>query len=490
MIKFKKMLTLSIVGCLLGAAVLAQSTEHAKSKSNPTYKATGEPEGDSFHLPPFPVDHRAFETGNPGLTRLAGRIASGTASLIEWRQWDYWYPRLSPFEKPVPTNWRLTAQKRMRALTPKNKNLRTPIKLAPVEKPTLQNLPEVKENPLDIPVEDKVKLLQEIEKNARIDGIKSTNAVYSESQITVRYSSSEGLDCEYTLNRLGFAISAIAQSEGIYQVGRESRFGVMGFEIFKKHDAFALAREAATTAVGLLSASTPKAGRFPVILDQELAGVFIHEAVGHAVEADHVIEGNSVLAGKIGQTIASPLITVYDDPSLHEFGYYPFDDEGAESGRTTLIKNGVLKSFIHSRETAGKLGGKSRNSRAQGYSRPIVRMSNTFIAPDGTNFEEMLEELKNGIYLIGSRGGQVDPCLGVFQFNAERGFMVENGEITRPLRDVSLSGNTLEILTNVAAVGNDLEMNSGRCGKGGQLVPVSDGAPHVLVKTAVVGGSG
>ncbi len=370
------------------------------------------------------------------------------------------------------------------------KSPRPSINLAPVERPVLQDLPEIKENPRDIPIEDKVKLLAEIEKTARIDGIKSTSVVYSESCSTVRYSSSEGLDCEYTGNRIGFSISAIAQSEGIYQIGRESRFGVSGFEFFKKHDAFELARKAATTAVELLSAKTPKAGTYPVILDQELAGVFIHEAVGHAVEADHVLEDNSILAGKIEEQIASPLITVYDDPSLHEFGYYPFDDEGARSKRTTLIQNGVLKSFLHSRETAGILGGESRNCRAQGYARPVIRMSNTFIAPDEMKFEEMLGELKDGIYLKGSRGGQVNPGEGVFQFNAERGFMVENGELTTPLRDVSLSGHTLEILNNVAHVGNDLEMNSGRCGKSGQLVPVSDGSPHVMVRKAMVGGSG
>jgi TldD protein len=372
----------------------------------------------------------------------------------------------------------------------RNRSPRSPIELAPIKKPDLLNLPEVRENPRDIPIEDKVNLLLEIEKSAKKEGIQSTNAVYSESLINVRYSSSEGLDCEYALNRVGFAISSIAHSEGVYQIGRESKFGVMGFEIFKKHDAFELAQKAATTAIELLSAKTPKAGTYPVILDQELSGVFIHEAVGHAVEADHVLEGNSILSGKIGEQIASPLITVYDDPSLHEYGYYPFDDEGAESARTTLIQNGVLKSFIHSRETAGKLGGESRNSRAQGYARPVIRMSNTFIAPNGMEFDEMLSELKDGIYLKGSRGGQVNPGEGVFQFNAERGFIVRNGEIETPLRDVSLSGNTLEILNNVTGVGNDLEMNSGRCGKAGQLVPVSDGAPHVLVNKAMVGGSG
>ncbi len=371
-----------------------------------------------------------------------------------------------------------------------SKSHKNMIELAPIEASTSHHLPKVVQNPRDIAIEDKVKLLFEIEKNSRIEGIRSTSVVYSESETTVKYSSSEGLDCEYTLIRVGFSVSAVAFSEGIYQIGRESRFNVMGFELFKKYDAFELARKAAETAVELLTAKTPKAGVYPVILDQELAGVFIHEAVGHAVEADHVIEGNSILANKMGEEIASPLVTVYDDPSLHEYGYYPFDDEGAKSRRTTIIQNGVLKSFLHSRETAAKLGGVSRNSRAQGYARPVIRMSNTFIDKGEMELEEMLAELKNGIYLIGSRGGQVNPGEGIFQFNAERGFMVKNGEISTPLRDVSLSGNTLEILKNVVAVGNDLEMNSGRCGKAGQLVPVSDGAPHVLVSKAVVGGSG
>lgn len=422
---------------------------------------------------------------NGEIREISNNFSSGAAvRVLSGGSWGF-----VSQDAPENLNEALRSAKRL-ADAAKNKSPRSPVKLAPIEKPGLQNLPEVRENPVDISIEDKVKLLSEIEKNARIEGIKSTSAVYSESLINVRYSSSEGLEREYTLNRIGFSISAIAQSEGIYQIGRESRFGVSGFEFFKKHDAFALALKAANTAVELLSAKTPKAGTYPVILDQELAGVFIHEAVGHAVEADHVIEGNSILAGKIGEKIASPLITAYDDPSLHEFGYYPFDDEGAQSRRTTLIENGVLKSFLHSRETAGKLGGESRNSRAQGYARPVIRMSNTFIAPDEMKFEEMLGELKDGIYLKGSRGGQVNPGEGVFQFNAERGFVVENGEITTPLRDVSLSGHTLEILNSVAAVGNDLEMNSGRCGKAGQLVPVSDGAPHVMVRKAVVGGAG
>ncbi|MDQ1282265.1 MAG: TldD protein, partial [Euryarchaeota archaeon] len=148
------------------------------------------------------------------------------------------------------------------------------------------------------------------------------------------------------------------------------------------------------------------------------------------------------------------------------------------------------KSFLNSRETAARLGGVPRNARAEGTDRPVVRMSNTYIANGDWKLEEILEELGNGVYLAGSRGGQVSTGEGVFQFNAKRGYLVENGERTKLLRDVSLSGKILETLMHVKAVANDLKFNSGRCGKAGQLVPVSDGSPHLLIEHATVGGAG
>ena len=236
----------------------------------------------------------------------------------------------------------------------------------------------------------------------------------------------------------------------------------------------------------------------PCVLDPELAGVFIHEAVGHAAEADLVLENSSILAGKIGEQIASQHVTVYDDPTMHEYGYYPFDAEGVPAKKTTLIDRGVLSSYLHSRETAGRLGGSGNgnggsgggNARAQGCAIPIPRMSNTFIANRDMSFEEIIEELRDGVYLKGSRGGQVNTGEGIFQFNAELGYVVRGGEICEMLRDVSLSGQTLEILKNITAVGDDLAFHSGRCGKSGQAVPVSDGSPHILVNRAMVGGSG
>ncbi len=372
------------------------------------------------------------------------------------------------------------------------KSPRPDIELAAVAPPVIQDLPLLEKDPGEVSIEEKVELLMEIYKRAKIPDVSSASVIYSESVTEEEYKNSEGVETQYSLVRCGFAVTAVASQNGVFQMGRESRFDVCGFELFDKHDPLELGLRAGTTAVELLSANLPKGGRTPVILDQELAGVFIHEAVGHAAEADHVIEGNSILTGMVGSKIATPCINVIDDPTMHGFGYYPHDDEGVGSVPTEIIKDGILKSFLHSRETTTLLPGTGRpgHSRAQGLSRPVIRMSNTYIENDDSNLDEMLSEINSGIYLMGSRGGQVNPGEGVFQFNAERGFMIEDGELTTPLRDVSLSGHTLDILMNIKLVGNDMKMNSGRCGKAGQLVPVTDGSPHILVSEATVGGSG
>jgi TldD protein len=348
----------------------------------------------------------------------------------------------------------------------------------------------VKKDPKNISLEEKVALLREIEDAAKVKGVSSTQAVYSEMDFTMHYSSSEGLDLEAKTTRMGFVISAVAHRNGLYQTDGEGRSGVGGLELFDREDPIALAREVGETAVALLDAKAPKGGTYPVLLDQELAGVFVHEAVGHATEGDIILEGDSCLEGKLGQKIGSELVTVKDDPSLMNNGYYPFDDEGSLGQETVLVENGILKSYLNSRETSARLGGVPRNARAEGLDRPVVRMSNTYIANGDWKLEEILSELGDGVYLAGSRGGQVSTGEGVFQFNAKRGYLVENGERTQLLRDVSLSGKILETLLHVRAVGNDLKFNSGRCGKAGQLVPVSDGSPHLLVAEATVGGAG
>jgi len=227
------------------------------------------------------------------------------------------------------------------------------------------------------------------------------------------------------------------------------------------------------------------------VLDPELAGVFAHEAVGHASEADLIQEGSSVLGGKIGERIGDPVVTIVDDPSLPEFGFEPLDAEGSMVGRTEIIKNGVVQAFLHSRETLAAVGhGHAGNARAMAGEPPQVRMSNTYIENGDSSLDELIAECRSGILLKGTRGGQVDTGRGIFQFNAEYGYMIEHGEVGAMVRDVSLSGEILHTLHSISLCARDREMHQGFCGKGGQSVPVSDGAPHVYLMNAVVGGSG
>jgi TldD protein len=204
-----------------------------------------------------------------------------------------------------------------------------------------------------------------------------------------------------------------------------------------------------------------------------------------------VQEGSSVLAGKIGEQIGNPILTIVDDPSLPLFGFEPVDAEGSRVGRTEIISRGKVNAYLHTRETLSAVGnGRAGNARAMPGEPPQVRMSNTYIENGDSTLEEIVSECRSGILLKGSRGGQVDPGRGVFQFNAEYGYLIGHGEIGAMIRDVSLSGEILHTLHSIALCAGDRAMHQGYCGKGGQSVPVSDGAPHVLLNDAAVGGIG
>jgi TldD protein len=361
------------------------------------------------------------------------------------------------------------------------------IELAPIPK-IKKDVYRVKKKPSDVSLEEKQRLMKDIEQALKGDGITSTKVSYSESHSHNRFRSSEGDELEYDAYRTGFSCIAVAKDGANMQMGRRSYFNVGGYEVFDQCDPVKLAKEAKAEALALLKAGSPPGGHFDVILDPELAGVFIHEAVGHASEADTVLEGDSCLEGQMGRLIGSDLVTVMDDPTRFNYGYYPYDSEGVPSQPTTIIEKGVLKDYLNSRETALRFNGHPGNARSGGLMRPVVRMSNTFIDNGDMSRDEVFEGV-DGIYLKGSRGGQVNTGEGIFQFNAVMGYLVRNGEIREPIRDVSISDSTLKTLKNIVRVGNDLKFSSGRCGKAGQGVPVGDGSPHVLVKDAVVGGS-
>jgi TldD protein len=226
-----------------------------------------------------------------------------------------------------------------------------------------------------------------------------------------------------------------------------------------------------------------------VILDPVLCGVFAHEAFGHLSEADNVYE-NEQLAKvmKLGRRFGSESVTIIDDPTMTGFrGSYIYDDEGVRAKRTLLLKNGILTGMLHSRETAGKMGKKSNgHARAQGVSKPQVRMGVTYFAPGKSKFEEMLKNVKNGLYCIGWQGGNTDH--EKFTFVAAYGIEIVDGKLGKMVRDVKLAGNLFETLKNIDMVGKKLIFEGGSCGKGGQYISNTTGGVHVRIQNAMVMG--
>ncbi|AWX32506.1 TldD/PmbA family protein [Methanosphaera sp. BMS] len=343
----------------------------------------------------------------------------------------------------------------------------------------------------DLTIEDKINLIKEADDAAKLDGIVSTNISFSESQSNSILLSTDGTNIQSENNRIVLSMNSVADNGQVMQFGHESIGGVQGFELIENSDLESFGRRISEKALSLLDAKQAPSGDFPVIFDPELTGVFIHEALGHASEADIILRNDSILKDKIGQKIGSELITVVDDATRKDgFGHFAYDVEGSNSNKNVLVENGVLKTVLSSRESAKKLGLESSgNARSSIKNQPLVRMSNTYIKPGDSSFDEMIEDMDEGIYLKGSRGGQVDTGKGIFQFNAVEAYKIENGELSTHLRDVSLSGSTLDILNNVDAVGSDFKLNVGFCGKDGQTVPVGDGGPHIRVSKATVGGA-
>ncbi|MCS7130518.1 MAG: TldD/PmbA family protein [Archaeoglobaceae archaeon] len=334
-------------------------------------------------------------------------------------------------------------------------------------------------DPRDLSIEEKMNFLKEIDKRISTS---IRRVGYIESFKRFEYRDALGNEVCYVVPRMGISVVAIGKGETLQFISKRL-MKPGGWE--KLDHVFELVDEVNEILPKLLKAKSPPSGEMNVLMNPELAGVFIHECFGHAVEADHVLQGASVLIGKIGEKIAGENVTIVDDPTIEEFGFYPFDDEGVKAEKKVLVENGVLKSYLHSKETAKKLKGKPGNARSEGVAFPIVRMSNTYLAEGDLSFEELLEECKNGVFLLGSRGGETNPATGYFQFSAQYGYIVKNGELSDMIRDVSLSGN-LEILKDVK-LGNEIEFDPGFCGKAFQTVPVADGAPMVLCKAKVGG---
>jgi TldD protein len=342
-------------------------------------------------------------------------------------------------------------------------------------------------NPQDIPLEQKTKELLEINKSMKLEKIVSYDTNYSDANVNWFYLNSKGsrISWDYVASFLSFASYAKEQT---IQEARESFGGFLGYELVEKH--WENAEKISKRAQALLKAQLVPSGIYDVVIGPKMAGTLAHEAVGHACEADSILTGESCLRGKLGEKIATEYVTICDNPTIEgAFGFYPYDDEGVKARKNILVENGVLKQYMHSRETAHKMKTNSTgNARAQGIdASPIVRMSNTYFEPCDFEFDELIE-LKKGIYIEGLRGGAVDISTGNYQFGAEQGFLIENGELTKPLRDIVVFGNVLETLKNIDGVDKNFKgFHPGICGKGLQSCRVADGGPNIRIRGVRVG---
>jgi len=247
-----------------------------------------------------------------------------------------------------------------------------------------------------------------------------------------------------------------------------------------------------TNAINLLKAKQPPSGKFPVVLDGDMAGLIAHESFGHGTEADQVLRNRSFLKPYFGEKVAEDFVTLCDSGNVGvEHGTFLFDDEGTKSRRNALVDHGIFKSWLHSRETASVLGMPlTGNGRAQDYARRVhVRMTNTYFDPGEWEVEELFNGIKYGVYLARGSHGMEDPEGGGIQVSSNMGWLIENGKKTQFLRGMTLTGRLLEVLKNIDAVAKDFELRPGSCGKGYEdFVSVTTGGPHIRIKEAIVSG--
>jgi len=346
----------------------------------------------------------------------------------------------------------------------------------------------------NVAIEEKVDLVKEIERSMfKLDKrIKSTNTNYNENKDIIHVKNSLGNDVYKEENYLYLSSTAYSLENGVRGFGRESKGGVGGFEIITEKNALEIGENAAKKAIEQLRAKSVKAGKYVCILDPIITGVFAHEGIGHPAEADSIVEKNSVLEGMLGKVIASEQVTIIDNPLIEKaFGYYEYDDEGFMARPRKIIERGILKEYLNNLETASILNMNiNASSRADSYlNEPLVRMSNIYFEKGDMSFDEMVGEVKFGIYAKGFHYGYVIPSNGQYTFKCEYGYIIEKGGIKHPIKDISLTGLILETLKKIDGVGKDLIIESvGFCGKEGQWVRVGDGGPHVRVSEIVVGG--
>ncbi len=369
--------------------------------------------------------------------------------------------------------------------------LKKPIKLTHTKPVNAKASSNPRKDPSKIAVEDKIILASTVNETALGFDKRVQSCTVNYLDLTGRnhFTNSDGTHIEEDKLYLWLGVGVTAKEKGVFTNSREAVGSTLGYEVFDVETPQKVGEMAAKRAVSQLEAKSPKGGTFSAILGPNVVGTFVHEAFGHLAEADLTLAG-SIISNKLGKKVASDVVTIFDDGTVKgAFGSFKYDDEGVPAQKTLLVKDGVVTGLMHSRETAHQFGADpTGNARAEDFRvEPIVRMRNTYIQPRDHSFEELVEDVKFGYYLKSFRGGQAN-LDGTFQVGIQEAYEIVDGEVDEPVRDVSISGNTLETLLKVDAVGKEFELWPGVCGKG-QAAFVSDGGANTRIKGVLVGGS-
>ena len=361
-------------------------------------------------------------------------------------------------------------------------------------KVTIPQLHPVRLDPAQVEKKAKVEIMLKADQAAWVsEEVKSVTVTFFDQFRKIMIANSEGLWVEDNQNALRFGVNVVAQRGDVIQTGGTSKGRTMGLEFFEMYDPEALGREAGMQALTNLKAKPAPSGKMDVIMHNAFGGVLFHEACGHGLEADNIVKKSSVFTGKVGQKVASSIVTAVDDPTRpNEWGSYSVDDEGTKAQRTVLIENGILREYMWDKVAAmrGERSASTGNGRRMSYRHmPIPRMTNTFIENGTSQYEDLFKNVQYGLFAKSMGGGQVNTSTGEFVFAVREGYLIENGQITEPVRGATLIGNGPEALHKIQMIANNLDLEPGMCGKGGQSIRAAVGQPSLLLTDITVGGT-
>ncbi len=353
------------------------------------------------------------------------------------------------------------------------------------------------EPPIAAELSRKLDLLKRIDAETRAADprVKQVIASISSEEVVMLIATASGWTVGDIRPLTRLNVTAIAEDGAKREVGSYGGGGRVTFDFFLEDGRWRrFAQEAARQATLKLRAVDTPAGTMTVVLGPGWPGILLHEAIGHGLEGDFNRKGTSAFSGRMGQRVASELVTVVDDGTIaNRRGSLNVDDEGTPTGRTVLIENGILTGYMQDRLNARLMGMKpTGNGRRESYAHPpMPRMTNTFMLAGPDDPADILRSVKNGLYAVTFGGGQVDITNGKFVFSASEAYLIEDGRITAPVKGATLIGNGPDALTRVSRVGRDLQLDEGvgTCGKDGQSVPVGVGLPTIRVDGITVGGT-